>query len=341
MPDGTVGAVRCRLLLAAAGLGALAAAAVAPSGVIAARDLAPVPTAAPIRALPTLAHRTDCFPPLLVSVACGGAGTPLRSHGGPIQPAAAVYIVFWGWHGSDPSGQAAYQEAFFNGVGGTTWNASQTQYCAPASGLLNSTCATGSTHVGNPAGVLKGTWSDDTNPVPSHPTDAAIQAEAVRAAAFFGKTSPASNTSTQYVIDTPQGNSTSGFNTQWCAYHGSASSSYGALSYTDFPYMTDAGANCGQNAVNTGAAGALDGVSIVGGHEFAEAETDPDANSGWFDTAGNETGDKCAWIIAGPGAMTDISLSTGSFAVQGLWSNNADSGAGSCVTFYAGSTNQH
>jgi len=334
MPDERVGSVhvRSRLLLAGAALGVLAAAAAAPSGAIAARDVAPVPTTSHIHLLPTLAHHADCFPPLLVSVACGGAGAPLQSHGGPVQPAAAVFIVFWGWHGNDPSGQAPYQQAFFNGVGGSAWDASQTQYCAPAAGALNSTCSSGSTHVGNPGGVLKGTWSDDTNAVPSQPSDSAIQAEAVRAAQFFGNTSAASNTSTQYVIDTPPGNSTQGFNTQWCAYHGSAGSSFGALSYTDFPYQTDAGANCGQNFVNSGSAGRLDGVSIVGGHEYAEAQTDPDANTGWFDIAGNETGDKCAWIMAGPGAITDVSFGTGTFAVQGLWSNSAAGGAGTCVT---------
>jgi hypothetical protein len=334
MPDGHVAPVRVRsrLLLAGTGLGILAAAAAAPSGAIGALDLAPVPTTAHIHLLPTFAHHADCFPPLLVSVACGGAGTPMQSHGGPVQPAAAVYIVFWGWHGSDPSGQAPYQKAFFDGVGGSSWDGSQTQYCTSASGLIGTSCPAGATFVGNPANVLKGTWSDDTNAVPIQPSDSAIQAEAVRAAQFFGNTGAGSNTSTQYVIDTPHGNSTQGFNTQWCAYHGSASSSFGALSYTDFPYQTDAGANCGQNFVNSGASGLLDGVSIVGGHEYAEAQTDPDANSGWFDIAGNETGDKCAWIIAGPGAVTDVSLSTGTFAVQGLWSNSADAGTGACVT---------
>jgi serine protease len=251
--------------------------------------------------------------------------------GGPIQAAPAVYIVFWGWNGRDPSGQGAYQQAFFNGAGGSQWNSSQTQYC-DNSDVTGTTCGAGATHVGNPAGLLKGTWSDNTNAVPHNPDDAAIQAEAARAAQFFGNTTSASNASTQYIIDTPQGNSTTGFATQWCAYHGGASSSFGTLSYTDFPYITDAGASCGQNFVNSGSAGLLDGVSIVGGHEFAESETDPVPPSGWTDTTGAETGDKCAWISTGPGASTNVTLSTGRFAVQSLWSNSANAGAGGCAT---------
>jgi hypothetical protein len=167
--------------------------------------------------------------------------------------------------------------------------------------------------------------------VPTSPDDTAIAAEAVRAAAHFGNTTSASNSSAQYIIDTPHGNSTSGFNTQWCAYHSIVSSQYGGLAYTDFPYIPDAGTNCGQNFVNSGSAGALDGVSIVGGHEFAETETDPGAGSGWLDAAGAETGDKCAWIRSGTGASTNVTFSNGTYAVQSLWSNSANGGAGGCV----------
>jgi hypothetical protein len=292
-----------------------------------------------IRKLPTLQHHADCFPPVVVSVACGGAGTPMSWGGGAVQTAPTVYIVFWGWNGRDPAGMATYQQNFFNGVGGSTWEQSQTQYCQNATGI-GTTCSTGP-FVGNQAGALKGTWTDNTNPVPANPDDNAIQAEAVRAAAHFANTTAASNGSTQYIIDTPQGNSTTGFATQWCAYHGMASSSYGGLSYTDFPYIPDAGGSCGQNFVNAGSAGTLDGVSIVGGHEFAESATDPNPGLGWTDTVGAETGDKCAWIQFGPGASTNVSTSTGTYAVQSLWSNNANSGAGGCVTFYGSPSNQH
>lgn len=276
-------------------------------------------------------HPGDCVLPIVVAVECMGDGTPMTYGGGAIQSAPAVYIVFWGWNGRDPSGEGPYQLAFFNGVGGSQWNSSQTQYCNQTTDAVGTACAAGATHVGNPSGLLKGTWTDNTNPVPANPPDSAIQAEAARAAAFFGNTTAASNGSTQYIIDTPQGNSTSGFATQWCAYHGLVASGYGNLSYTDFPYITDAGASCGENIVNSGSAGILDGVSIVGGHEFAESETDPNPGYGWTDTTGAETGDKCAWIQTGAGSMTNMTFSTGTFAVQSLWSNAANNGLGQCV----------
>ncbi|HEV7679253.1 MAG TPA: hypothetical protein VGQ42_11855 [Candidatus Dormibacteraeota bacterium] len=331
---------RSRALLLGGAVLTLAAAAAPVTGAASTRT--PVSRAlSHIHAMPTLQHERagDCT--LFVSV-CQGAGTPMSTANGPIQVAPAVYIVFWGWNGIDPAGMGARQQNFFNGVGGSAWNASQTQYCKTANAPLNTTCPSNGTFVGNPTGVLKGTWTDNTNAVPASPDDNAIQAEAVRAAAHFANTTSASNAGTQYVIDTPHGNSTTGFGTQWCAYHGIASSSYGGLAYTDFPYIPDAGQSCGQNFVNAGSAGTLDGVSIVGGHEFAETETDPAvANTGWTDSIGAETGDKCAWISAGPGASTNVSLSNGTYAVQSLWSNNANSGAGGCVVFYAGAGNQH
>ena len=299
-------------------------------------------SAPPLIALPVLQAGVANVP----NVGAPTVGAPLTYGDGPVQSSAAVYIVYWGWNGNDPSGQAAYQEAFFNGIGGSDWNASQTQYCQGASNVVDlgvhsselprgvyagSSCPSGATFVGNPTGVLHGTWTDNTNAVPTHPTQVDIEAEAIRAAAFFGNTTAASNQSAQYIIDTPTGNSSSGFGTSWCAYHAADATAYGDIAYTNFPYLTDAGSSCGENAVNAGSAGLLDGVSIAGGHEFAETETDPLPLSGWADQQGMENGDKCAWIRSGQGRMHNITLSTGTFAIQTLWSNAANLGAGGCV----------
>ncbi|HKC19343.1 MAG TPA: hypothetical protein VKE27_06885, partial [Candidatus Dormibacteraeota bacterium] len=109
------------------------------------------------------------------------------------------------------------------------------------------------------------------------------------------------------------------------AYH----SSSGNLAYSYMPYLPDAGASCGMNFVNSGSAGFFDGFSIVGGHEYAEAITDPQPNTGWLDSRSSEIGDKCAWLAPGtPGGATDLSTGGQSYAVQSLWSN----AAGGCVT---------
>ena len=269
----------------------------------------------------------------------GGGSANLSYHGGTngigVETATAVYIIYWGsqWNNNDPSGEAAIQQKFFNGVGGSSWNNSVTQYCqGVATGTIF--CNGAGQAASNPSAVLKGVWSDNTAAAPSRPSQSQLAAEATAAALHFGKTTAISNASTQYVVSTATGNNASGFGTQYCAWHSSTSSSYGNLAYTNFPYITDAGASCGANFVNAGTAGLTDGITIVGGHEFAETETDQFPSTGWLDGSGKENGDKCAWISSGQGASANITLSTGTFAVQTLWSNAFNSGTGGCVLSY-------
>jgi hypothetical protein len=270
----------------------------------------------------------------------GGGSNNLVYHGGTggigVETAAdTVYLVYWGsqWNNNDPSGEAAIQQSFFNGVGGSSWNNSVTQYCeAVASGTSLTPCGTKSTAATNPSEVLGGTWKDNAASAPSRPTQSQLAAEAVRAAAKFGNTAAGSNNTVQYVINTATGNNSSGFKTQYCAWHSSTSSSYGNIAYTNMPYITDAGYSCGAGAVNK--PGTADGITIVGGHEFAETETDIFPSGGWLDGSGGENGDKCAWISSGQGAMANVTLSTGTFPVQSLWSNAFTSIAGGCVQSY-------
>jgi hypothetical protein len=243
-----------------------------------------------------------------------------------------VYLIYWGsqWNSNDPSGEAAIQQNFFNHVGGSSWNNSVTQYCqGVASGTI--TCGSSGTHAVNPTGVLAGVWYDNSAAAPSHPTQTQLGNEAVKAAGHFGNTSASANTHVQYVVNTSTGHSMSGFGTQWCAWHSSVSSSYGNVAYTNMPYITDAGASCGANFNGLGSKA---GITIVGGHEFAETETDIFPNGGWLDGSGAENGDKCAWISSGQGASAKVTMNGVSFPVQSLWSNAFNSGAGGCVLSY-------
>jgi hypothetical protein len=219
-----------------------------------------------------------------------GSGN-LINHGGPVESAPRVYVVYWGWT-SDPSGEQAYLNRFLSSVGSTSWLATVGQYGGGSAGNL-----------------LAGTWSDPSS-IPASPSDAQIQAEAANAINHFGT---GTSVNVEIVVATPTGHSTPGFGSQFCAYHG-AVSAHPNVTYTDLPYMTDAGTSCGEDSVN-GSSGTLDGVSIVEGHELAETITDPLLNA-WYDSSGFEIGDKCAWTN-----LADITTSAGAFAVQPLWSN--------------------
>src|SRR5437764_1243978 len=87
-----------------------------------------------------------------------------------------------------------------------------------------------------------------------------------------------SGTNVQIVVDAPHGVTPRGFGTQYCAWHDQTTVNGAPLPFTNMPYVSDAGASCGANFVatgGTGVSGATEGVTIVGGHEYAETPTDP------------------------------------------------------------------
>ena len=277
------------------------------------------------------------------------AEPPLQYHGGVNgigvttgQP--KVYLVFWGsqWGVESPSGSLHFAndqvrvaprlKALFDGLGtaGELWSGVVTQYCegVPAGAFL---CPTSAPHIPYPApGVLAGIWLDTTVPAPTAATAFQLGAKAVEAAGHFGNVTPASNRNAQYVIVSPKGTNPDGFNTPsggFCAWHGfngnvGVSSPYGDVAFTNLPYIPDMGTSCGQNFVNFGSTGLLDGVTMVEGHEFSETVTDQNPGGGWWDAYGGENADKCAWISQGPGRSQNVTFATGSFAMQSTWSND-------------------
>ncbi len=266
--------------------------------------------------------------------------------------APKVYLIFWGsqWGtattsggatslSGDPQSMAPRLQALFKGIGtgGETWSGVMTQYCEGVS-TGTTTCPSSAAHVGYPTGgPYAGIWVDTSAAAPAQASGHQLGVEAVSAAAHFGNTTAASNRNAQYVVVSPTGTHPDGFNTaagNFCAWHdyngdttlsgGAVASGYGDIAFTNLPYITDAGTSCGQGYVNSGSAGALDGVSIVEGHEYAETITDQNPAGGWTDTTGYENADKCAWVgVGGTGGAQDITFSTGSFAMQATWSNDA------------------
>ncbi|HEX9034018.1 MAG TPA: hypothetical protein VF834_19425 [Streptosporangiaceae bacterium] len=269
-----------------------------------------------------------------------------------------VYLVFWGsqWgtpstdsHGNltlanDPSGMAPYLQQLFKGLGtgGETWSGVMTQYCDGVA-YNAATCPSNSWHVGYPAGgALAGAWADESVTAPDSATGNQLGTEAIAAAHHFGNTTSSANRDAQYVIVSPTGTHPDGFNTrsgQFCAWHddtadpnlpaGPVTSSLD-LAFTNLPYVTDLGVSCGQNFVNPGPSGLTDGMSIVEGHEYAETITDMLPAFGWTNAQyGAENGDLCAWNpVGGPGGTDDLTLPTGTFAMQSTWAN--DSFGGGC-----------
>ncbi|MFE0460105.1 hypothetical protein ACFW1A_12745 [Kitasatospora sp. NPDC058965] len=241
---------------------------------------------------------------------------------GVVSPTPKVYLVFWGsqWS-SDPAGVAPDLQAMFKGLYGAqdTWGPILNQYCeGVAKGTVS--CGTKGTHVQHPTSTpLMGTWFDNSAAAPTNATAAQIGAEAAKAAQHFGNTTQAPNLNAQYVVVSATGTHPDGFpSSGFCAWHDKTSSSYGTLAYTNLPYVPDTGID-GCTTLQDGRA--LSGIESTETHEYAETVTDFWPSIGW--NGGNgEIGDACENMDA------FVPLSTGSFDLQGLWSNAANA----CVT---------
>ncbi len=270
-----------------------------------------------------------------------------------VETTPAVYLIFWGpdWENGFTTADAngvqytsqqlqQYVQSFLGNMGGTSWAAIQTEYCkgAPA-GTTDCTTVPGAGYVTNPRKQLKGVWTDPTA-VPSdiiasglaqNLSDDPIAMEAMRASAHFNYDPQAT-----YIILTPPTTIATG-QPVYCGYHTQTSSADGVgnpyrLQYAFIPFLNlswpvlGAG-GCGMNSVNVVSDsfghGVFDGYSIVVGHEYAEAVTDPDnfatVQDGWNDVQGSENGDKCAWT-----GLANVSMNNHTkFAVQPLWSNRS------------------
>jgi hypothetical protein len=262
--------------------------------------------------------------PTLSSVQSPGAravsntANPLLYQGGAVLGSVHIYVDFWGpeWQAPGQAAVESYIDGFYTDVGGSRWAGIMGEYCSGIA-INSSSCPTGSSFIKNPAHQLQASMID-TNPVPATPTQQDIQNEAAKAAGLFGYPSDS-----VFMVYTPTGKSQIGFGTAWCAYHswvpvGSTNVAYGYV-----PYLPDVGPSCGGNSVS----GPLDGFSIVGGHEYAEAVTDPfpggnPGGSGWLDPtiAYSEIGDKCIWGTP-PAAI--LKMNGHPWPVQPLFSNQA------------------
>jgi hypothetical protein len=278
-----------------------------------------------------------------------------------VETKPAVYLVYWGteWANGfttpDDDGTLYssktlqnYVNSFMANVGGSPWAGVQTQYCrnVPA-GVTSCAGIPGADYITNPKKQLKGVWTDPT-PVPDaivtlglaeNLVDDPIAMEAQRAAAHFQYDPQAT-----YIILTPPRPVATG-QPVYCGYHTQTTSIDGLgnpfrIQYAFIPFQNKdwpaLGSNgCGKHFVNATSNsfgnGIFDGFSIVVGHEYSEAVTDPDnffANQdGWNDASGSENADKCAWI-----ETQNITLAGHQYAIQPTWSNEAfDAGKDGCA----------
>jgi len=257
-----------------------------------------------------------------------GSGN-LLYHNGPILPTNKTYAIYWVPPGYSVS--ASYTSLINRFLGdvahdsGKTSNVywSDTQYYDNTHGHVRYSSTFGGSVVDTKALPANGCTDRYTSVCLS---DAQIRSEINSVAGAHGW----SRANTVIFMFTAKGigscysGSSCAFST-YCAYHSSFSSSAGRTYYANMPYADTVPSAC--DAGNKPNNDDADATLNVTSHEHNEAITDPQGNA-WYDSAGYENGDKCAWIFGSQlggttGHKYNQVLNGHHYELQEEWSNNS------------------
>jgi hypothetical protein len=225
-----------------------------------------------------------------------GGSPDMTWHSGAIMTTAATAAIFWGpsW-GTNPGDKISGMDTWYTGFGNSNYAGTSDEYTG-----TNGPVTSGVTYGGH--------YVDGTTASGGSKT-AVILAEVCKMIP-----NPVSNGYYAVYTDIPRGHS------GYCAYH-----SYGTCGPTSTPvqfaffWKLDGDAGCDPQSTVANESQGLAAIANVSGHELSEARTDP-RNGGWYDSSGQENGDKCAWTFNVP----YVTFKNGSqWKIQGEWSNNA------------------
>ena len=218
-------------------------------------------------------------------------------HGGVIMPTAVTENIFWGtsW-GSYAGDKITGLDAWYQGFSNSNYAKTSDEY-------------TGSNGKVSPVTTHNG-YVVDTSASASGNKTSTILAEVCKAIS-----APDASGNGYYAVyaDTKRKGAS------YCAYH-----SYGTCSgkRVQFAYFfnLDGDSGCDPQDTSGQHSQGLAALVNVSGHELSEARTDPASPGAWYDSSGEENGDKCSWTFNVPLVM----FSNGTeWKIQGEWSNAA------------------
>jgi hypothetical protein len=268
--------------------------------------------------------------PRKLSLSGPASGTGISYHGGPIIYAQQVAAIYWSggtiYAGGPAPGTTGPGSSdgslvgfFLSNLGGSPYyNINTTYYDGTNTSVQNSVTYTQY-------------WASNTNvPLPGIPVlDAQIQDQIVSG---FTSGALTFDPNTLYLVFSDALVNLGGeFGVVYCAYHGHFTWNGNDVKYAAMPHDIDF-PDC--NALNGSPNDdpAADAEVNTLAHETEETNTDPDLNA-WYDDAGNENADKCAWNFGSTyttanGATANMTIGGRDFLVQQNWVN---AGSGGCV----------
>jgi hypothetical protein len=223
-------------------------------------------------------------------------------YNGKILTTVATQSIFWGtswvtYLGDEITGL----DSWYTGFSGSNYAATSDEYTG-----TNGQVSPNITYAGH---VI------DTSAASGGNSTSAILAEVCRAVV---NPDPSGNGYYAVYTDLPRGNA------NYCAWHSAGSCGKTPVQFAFF-WKLDGDPGCDPQSTVSSESQGLAALANVSGHELSEARTDP-ASGGWYDSSGQENGDKCAWTFDVPYVIfTDGKA----WKIQGEWSNAAyNSGTG-------------
>jgi hypothetical protein len=230
-------------------------------------------------------------------------------HNGKIMTTAVTKAIFWGKSWATYTGdKMTGMDTYYSGFGSSNYAKTSDEYTG-----TNGQVGPGVTHQGHLV---------DTTKAASGANTATILAEVCK---VITSPDPSGNGYYPVYTDLPRGNA------NYCAYH-SAGTCGGVNVQFGFFWKLDGDAGCDPQDTSGLHSQGLAAIANVSGHELSEARTDPNSG-GWYDSSGEENGDKCAWTFNVP-LVTFTNASQ--WKIQGEWSNAAYTAG----TGYANSSGQ-
>jgi hypothetical protein len=224
-------------------------------------------------------------------------------HGGKIMPTAVSKAIFWGpsWANSSFAGdKITGLDSWYTGHSGSNYAKASDEYTG-SNGQVGAT----TTHQGHIIDTSAATGGGNTSTILAEVCKQINAGNIVPDAAGNG----------YYPVYTDVKRGNAGY----CAWH-SAGTCGGQLVQFAFFFNLDGDAGCDPQDSTTGHSQGLAALANVTAHELSEARTDPASPGAWYDSSGQENGDKCAWTFNVP----SVGFPNGtSWKLQGEWSNAA------------------
>lgn len=225
-------------------------------------------------------------------------GSPnMTYHGGKIMKTAVTGAIFWGtsW-GNYQGDKFAGTDSWYTGFSNSNYAKTSDEYTGS-----NGQVAPATTYIGHYI---------DTSAAGNGNNTSAILAEVCKEI-----TNPDAAGNGYYAVYVDAKRGSNGY----CAYH-SAGTCHGVNVQFAFFFNLDGDAGCDPGDTSGLHSQGMAALANVDGHELSEARSDPSSPGAWYDSSGQENGDKCAWTWGAP----LVTFSNGvQWKVQGEWSNNA------------------